>query len=1216
MKNNLKKLFAVLLTVALVATMFVMPSSAAYTNYADFASQSVVNGDFEAGIVGLLPYGWGLTSVQADMKLEKTSNWAANYTLATGESEDGNQYAVLTKNGTGYAGITSRPIAVEGGHWYRLSYDYMLASINYTAATFKDAWYGIRTAMRQYDKDGNLLGPDGTPVADADDNLINDSYASDKQVYDSTAGKVVYVDKIRAASRGDATEVTDTFSTRKIDVNLHKNTASVVFIIMIGGHYATKATANFDNITLEKYESTALVNGDGVGTTYGAYGARNSEARGPSAWSITAMEIGNYMSAGTARKNSFIGAHSLITATDSKGNDFIQLNQNGAGYGALTSNKISVEGGKWYRFSYDHRTSLLTYPEGKDGSEWYGIRTYIRQFDKDGNLLGPTGAILADASGNLVDQTYASQATYYNSENNEVVYLQILRTTTSSKGDGLEVTENFINRALDVKLFDNTASVVLYIGMAAAASYNVTVDFDNLSFEKYGVGEVPNGDLEAVVNGAQGGRKQYTEGPAGWELFKADNGDSAYYIPADTLSNDWRQNYKIVTGTGKNGGTALKLMSATSSAKDQGYVIIASPFIKVAAGELPVVSLDYKTEGNFNDANGNELKNRFRLWFYDKDGNFIAAQAPTATHIKPTISSPSTDVGPSADWTRVTIKTTGNSSLDKSNLGYVRVALWQYGSWNTSSKVTYIDNITVASSENTIYAQNGIKEFSTSNAMQPNGSWHTGFNLELVEDANRGTVSRVSMTDAYKTTGRQSTAGYTGYWFDEKIPVTAGSILTISFDYKIDGYAEALAANKTYQEANNGTPATSIGSAPRVMVKYYSAEGEEIFATTNGTVVSSTSGFAYIYAPSMNDCDWSTVKGDVTVPANAAYVQYGVWMTSGANCPGAAWIDHYYDNVVVKPATDSYWTTVYPNRDNDDSMIMYFFGGDANGDNGEDIRDLVRLNNKLKDKTVEINADGDMNANGMWDNDDITLLRWKLLGIDTSEEMSGNFNGAAAAVLKNKTILFCGDSITYNTGISWAYKVPNLTGAVGTPAGVSGAAVSTIRPANRVITQLHNHQNDYDYVVLHGGVNDAMSNGPIGEMSASFDLADFDTSTYAGGLEELFYYAHEYYPNSKIGYIVNYAVPLSATDANGKLGNYFAVGKQICEKWNIPYIDLYSGIAPGTTVTYSDLLDVSNPDSIYFPSAGDVHTNEAGYDILSPYIAQWIAGLGNNADPR
>ena len=219
-------------------------------------------------------------------------------------------------------------------------------------------------------------------------------------------------------------------------------------------------------------------------------------------------------------------------------------------------------------------------------------------------------------------------------------------------------------------------------------------------------------------------------------------------------------------------------------------------------------------------------------------------------------------------------------------------------------------------------------------------------------------------------------------------------------------------------------------------------------------------------------------------------------------------------------------------------------------------------------------------------------------------------------MLKNKTILFCGDSITWNAGISWAYKVPALTGAVGTPAGVSGAALSTSQPANRIITQLQNHQNDYDYVVLHGGVNDAMSNGPIGEMSASFDLADFDTSTYAGALEELFYYAHEYYPNSKIGYIVNYAVPLSATDANGKLGNYFAVGKQICEKWNIPYIDLYSGIAPGTTVTYSDLLDVSNPDSIYFPSAGDVHTNEAGYDILSPYIAQWIAGLGNNADPR
>ena len=1213
MKNNLKKLFAVLLTVALVATMFVMPAGASYTNYADFASQSVVNGDFEAGIVGLMPYGWGLTSVQSDMKLEKTSNWAANYTLATGESEDGNQYAVLTKNGTGYAGITSRPIAVEGGRWYRLSYDYMLASINYTAATFNDAWYGIRTAMRQYDKDGNLLGPDGTPVADADDNLIDDSYASDKQVYDSTAGKVVYVDKIRGASRGDAMEVTDTFSTRKIDVNLHKNTASVVFIIMIGGHYATKATANFDNITLEKYESTALVNGDGVGTTYGAYGARSSEVRGPSAWSITAMEVGNYMTAGTARKNSFLGAHALITATDSKGNDFIQLNQNGAGYGALTSNKISVEGGAYYRFSYDHRTSLLTYPEGKDGSEWYGIRTYIRQFDKDGNLLGPTGAILADASGNLVDQTYATQATYYNSANNEVVYLQVLRTTTSSKGDGLEVTENFINRALDVKLFDNTASVVLYIGMAAAASYNVTVDFDNLSFEKYGVGEVPNGDLEGIENSKQGGRLQYTDGPAGWEIFKADNDDPSYYDPSKTITSDWRSNYKLVTGTGKNGGTALKLMSALASGKDRGYVIIASPFIKVAAGELPVVSFDYKSEGNF----GTGALNRARLWFYDKDGNFISARTPSETHIYPTISAPYTALGLQTDWTRVTINTKENTSLDTSNLAYVRVAIWQTGVWDNTSKVTYIDNITVADSENSFYAQNGIEPLVVQNNGQTRAeiSWKANFKLSIVEDAARGNVVMVSGADANKAGTRKGSTGNVLYWH-EILPVTQGTRMQLSFDYKISRYAEATAYydEMSLTDGNDKTnPGDAVGEKPMVRVRYFDADGNIIMANQSGAV--STGDVAVVAAPSRQDCDWTTQTGTFIVPAGAVYMQYG-YQFNGGNAFGSAIPEHYYDNIIVKPASDSYWTTVYPNRDNDDSMVMYFFGGDANGDNGEDIRDLVRINNKLKDKTVEINADGDMNANGMWDNDDIQLLRWKLLGVDTTEKMSGNFNGTAAAVLKNKTILFCGDSITWNTGKSWAYKIPTLTGAVGTPAGVSGAAVSTIRPANRVITQLHDHQNSYDYVILHGGVNDAMSNGPIGEMSASFDLADFDTSTYAGGLEELFYYAHEYYPNSKIGYIVNYAVPLSATDANGKLGNYFAVGKQICEKWNIPYIDLYSGIAPGTTVTYSDLLDVSNPDSIYFPSAGDVHTNEAGYDIRSPYIATWMTTLNDNIDPR
>ena len=51
-----------------------------------------------------------------------------------------------------------------------------------------------------------------------------------------------------------------------------------------------------------------------------------------------------------------------------------------------------------------------------------------------------------------------------------------------------------------------------------------------------------------------------------------------------------------------------------------------------------------------------------------------------------------------------------------------------------------------------------------------------------------------------------------------------------------------------------------------------------------------------------------------------------------------------------------------------------------------------------------------------------------------------------------------------------------------------------------------------------GGINDAMSSAPIGSVSGSFNVADFDAETYIGGLETLFYYAYENFPGAKFGH--------------------------------------------------------------------------------------------------
>ena len=62
---------------------------------------------------------------------------------------------------------------------------------------------------------------------------------------------------------------------------------------------------------------------------------------------------------------------------------------------------------------------------------------------------------------------------------------------------------------------------------------------------------------------------------------------------------------------------------------------------------------------------------------------------------------------------------------------------------------------------------------------------------------------------------------------------------------------------------------------------------------------------------------------------------------------------------------------------------------------------------------------------------------------------------------------------------------------------------------------------------------------------------------------------------------------------------YYAVAKQICAKWNIPYLNMYedaSLTAQLKTNTTEHLSDLLHPDT-------------SGYDILYTYIMYWMETL-------
>ena len=207
-------------------------------------------------------------------------------------------------------------------------------------------------------------------------------------------------------------------------------------------------------------------------------------------------------------------------------------------------------------------------------------------------------------------------------------------------------------------------------------------------------------------------------------------------------------------------------------------------------------------------------------------------------------------------------------------------------------------------------------------------------------------------------------------------------------------------------------------------------------------------------------------------------------------------------------------------------------------------------------------------------------------------------------VFADQKALFLGDSICSADNDlpyhGWAGRIASSTGMQCRNGGRSGASLSTVRGAIRVINMYSMLKGDsYGFIIMHGGVNDAWESAPVGEMSDSFELSDFDTTTYAGGLEELFYHATKDHPDAKLGYIINFTTPNHTSGRTKDMTEYYEMGKKICEKWGIPYLNMYED-----TDLNKELM-VNYKTHLY----DYLHPSPSGYDILYRYIMYWMETL-------
>ncbi len=233
--------------------------------------------------------------------------------------------------------------------------------------------------------------------------------------------------------------------------------------------------------------------------------------------------------------------------------------------------------------------------------------------------------------------------------------------------------------------------------------------------------------------------------------------------------------------------------------------------------------------------------------------------------------------------------------------------------------------------------------------------------------------------------------------------------------------------------------------------------------------------------------------------------------------------------------------------------------------------------------------------------------------------------------LYGKTLVCDGDSIcaasSVNGGIyrgyGWCGRIGENNDMTWHNCGVGGGTIATGTNSSHnlstYIDTIHTLYPTLDYLILEGGTNDADQDVPAGNPKISdYNIGDsetaYDTSTFYGALNMLFYKATKYYPRNKIGFIIAQKM---GDDGSGyaastnKRRQYFDMCIEICIKWGIPYIDLWNmgQLVPRSNVFYNrSMTSQQNWDNGYAYSDGQ-HLTNVGYDIITPKIEAWMKTL-------
>lgn len=136
----------------------------------------------------------------------------------------------------------------------------------------------------------------------------------------------------------------------------------------------------------------------------------------------------------------------------------------------------------------------------------------------------------------------------------------------------------------------------------------------------------------------------------------------------------------------------------------------------------------------------------------------------------------------------------------------------------------------------------------------------------------------------------------------------------------------------------------------------------------------------------------------------------------------------------------------------------------------------------------------------------------------------------------------------------------------------------------------------FDFLLIHGGTNDARLSLPLGAVTPPQDFSGpLEESTFCGALERIFRTAQVKYPGCILMFATTYQI-----QALPNLGEYMEAARQICAKYSVPVLDFYR----------SSGLNMALPEIYAAYWSDELHLNALGHLRLARQAEAFLRGCG------